>query len=476
MAHHQIMGWKYLEALRRGAAFGDLVRLTDYYPPLYYLVEAGILSLIGASRWLALLSNLPGLFLLGFFTFRLTWDATGSRFSALAGHLALMMPLVAWTSRESLLDTTLAGLVAAALFLVVRSRGFEKLGTTLLLGAVCAAGMLLKWTFVLFLLPAVAAGLWMSRRRMKALANLLCAGLIVLPPVLAWYLPNLASLQQRFASTAAASDLEMDPAGLSWLGIIYYPRSLSSYYLFLPLTLILVWALRSIPGQLRRNPALITAIATLAGGLLLLTALRSKDPRYIMPLAGPLALVLVAGLISFPRLLFLAVTLSALQFGMVSFSPVPLHLTLFSLPNDTDFASMRQEWVWFATDYFGVTGPPRHGDWRYDDILQAVQNGDLVGFLPDSATFHGSALLLRSIEDRRELGVVQLGSGDFWQSKRASLDWVVGKTGFQGVSFITRSNAAIYEELEQLGWPLTAKWEMPDGSQARLWRNPTRSR
>ncbi|HLV01372.1 MAG TPA: hypothetical protein VKZ59_08905, partial [Acidobacteriota bacterium] len=56
-----------------------------------------------------------------------------------------------------------------------------------------------------------------------------------------------------------------------------------------------------------------------------------------------------------------------------------------------------------------------------------------------------------------------------------SFDWVVGKGGNQGISYITSYNREVYRLIEESEWPLIASWELPDGSQAWLWRNPTRS-
>ncbi|MEJ2081550.1 MAG: hypothetical protein P8Y94_05105, partial [Acidobacteriota bacterium] len=68
MAYHQQMGWNYFEAARQGHLFRDFARLSDYYPPLYYLVEACLSAVLGASHWIAFWANLPGLLLAGFFS------------------------------------------------------------------------------------------------------------------------------------------------------------------------------------------------------------------------------------------------------------------------------------------------------------------------------------------------------------------------------------------------------------------------
>jgi hypothetical protein len=63
---------------------------------------------------------------------------------------------------------------------------------------------------------------------------------------------------------------------------------------------------------------------------------------------------------------------------------------------------------------------------------------------------------------------------DRWQAGLEGADWVIGKTGDQGISYITDFNDEVYSALETLRWPLVNSWDLPDGSRALLWRNPSR--
>ena len=53
-----------------------------------------------------------------------------------------------------------------------------------------------------------------------------------------------------------------------------------------------------------------------------------------------------------------------------------------------------------------------------------------------------------------------------------TVDYMVEKTGFQGLSFITHFNQEVYRRLETEGWSVVASWDLPDQSQAILWRRP----
>lgn len=496
MAHHQIMGWRLLEAAREGRLLEALVNVSDYYPPFYYALEAVVLSLVGETRWLAFLVNLPGLALLSWSTARLAWALTGSAWAPLAGWLVLSSPLTSWTSRETLLDPWLSAWTAFALLLIHRSRALQSRSRVLWLAPVIAAGMLTKWSFVLFVAPPLIWLMARSRDRRTALLNLVDLGLLSAPLVLWWYLPNAVSLFRRLQYTASGADWEMDPQLDSILGWIYYPRAISSYYLFLPLSLILVTGLLSYWWRSRRTGRTVSAtpaianpatgasalrrllVVTLLGGSVLLTLLKAKDPRYVMPLLAPLSILLVDLWKDRRVLLVLIAGLAALQFVATSFilPGIPARIGFFGIPGDRDYRSMRQEWVWFQRDYFGVTGPPRREDWRLADLLEAVPAGARIGFVPDSASFHPGLLVLEGLRRGKPVHVIRLGLQDNWPASLGEVDWVVGKTGDQGISFITWFNEDVYAAMEQLRWPQVKTWELPDGSQILLWRNPSLSR
>ena len=268
MAHHQIKGWEYLKLFQEGGVLEGFSGLSSYYPPLYYLQEALVMRFWTEPDLLPLLANLPGLLLLACCTRALALQCLlPARTAVWAGLLPLLLPLVAWTSRVSLLDVSLCGWVVASFYLLVRSDLLLKRSPSLLLGLVAAAGLLTKWTFVLFLLFPVAYCLLKSEDRKRSVLNLLDAGdPFRAPLVLWWYLPNLqALLGLRFQTTSEAAVWEQDPGIGSLLGWVYYPRVLASYYLFPdPLTLLFVWALARLWARRDQLPSALQLI--LVGG------------------------------------------------------------------------------------------------------------------------------------------------------------------------------------------------------------------
>ncbi len=150
---------------------------------------------------------------------------------------------------------------------------------------------------------------------------------------------------------------------------------------------------------------------------------------------------------------------------------VPQKIALFEVRNDTDYRGLRQEWVLYASEYFDVAGPPAQEDWRYTEILGSIVPGAKVGLVPDMAHFHPAALKLMALRQGRDLDVIRLGQTPSSLDESA-VDVVVGKTGFQGISYLTSFNQEVYDKLTSEGWPVVGSWQLPDGEEARIWNRP----
>ncbi len=475
MAHHQKQGLATLDSLRNGTIIEDFPGLSDYYPPLYYLQEAVVYGVLGDTGFIAFWANLPGLFLLGFCTWRLALRCMDPLPAAVAGALPLLLPMVAWTSRETLLDVALAGWVTAAVMAAVGSEGLTRRRWVVVLAAVSAAGMLTKWTFVLFAAPPVASAFFSSSDRPRALLNSALGGLAALPMVLWWYIPNIESLTARFLSTAEAAVWENDPTFLDLAGWIYYPRVLSSYYLYLPLTFLLIWGLvrtfRTTRSG-RQSDTVRLVVVWLTGGVVLATLLDAKDPRYIMPMVSPLAILLLYVWQERPRMVTAIGAIAAIQFLTVSFAlPVgPVKIALFEWEPPSDYRTLSSEWVLYQSQYFDVAGPPRREDWKLREIVKALPGDSTVGWLPELPRFQTIGVSLIATHEGRAVRLRRLGNEEPSGAALDSVSHVVGKTGPQGLEVLTQFNGPVYRILDGEEWEVVSEWPLPDGSRAKLWR------
>lgn len=483
MAYHEMQGWRFLQAWKEGDLWGNLASLSPVYPPWYYLQAAFWIALTGESGLLRVLGNLGAVFLLSFSTRRLArlwlngWEA------ATAALVVLMFPAVAWMSRETVLDLWLAGWVALAAFCMVKSRGFGHFWWTAGFGWAVAGGMLTKWTCPLYLAIPAAWWWWRSGRRWKGAVHLLGATALSVPLVLPYYWPNLAELMARYPTTHQSGLIPWQPyprhgePGLNNLrGWVYYPRILAGYFLQLPLLVVAVGGWVSgrdqRPGEKKTLGVRTFLWLWLAGGVVALTFLTPKDPRFALPLAPPLAILAVGAWQGRPRGVAAVLGTALIGFVLVTF-PTPLgrfKLALWEKQPDPDFQGLQQEWALLQTDYFGLVGPPRREDWAYDDILRAIADGAAVGFLPELPRFHAEGLQLHAVRAGRHIDVRRLGLSARWPEHLGRFDYVVGKTGNQGLSFTTEYNRQIVKAMRAGAGIQTATWALPDASMAILWR------
>ena len=484
MAHHQLMGWLYLDAFREGRLLAEFASISSSYPPLYYLQEALVFHFFPESDLQIQLVNLPVLVVTAWATYKIAVYYLSPSQASWAATVSLAFPAVAMVHREALLDGLLSAWVVVALWLVLRSDLFQNRSWSIVFGVVCGLGMLTKWTFPVYVcLPALFA-LWASPQRGRSILNLVCAGLAALPLFLSYYLPNLAALLSRYPTTNQTGLIPWQPyprhgePGLNnVLGWIYYPRVVASYFLYLPLTVLFLWgwwrSRRAGQGS-RPSPALLWV--WLVSILVLLIFVTPKDPRFALPVAAPLAILLFYFWQDRPRV---GVSMTAIAvFQLVAFSwPLfgPVKIALFELKGDRDYQSLQREWVLFSNHYFGLVGPPVVEDWKAREIVESLPDGSRVGVLPSLARFHYGALQLEAVRKKRRLSFLDFGEHPAWAESLARLDFVVAKTGHQGISFITRYNTEIGQSIRRAGWTLEGRWELPDAAVAEVWKKPSRA-
>lgn len=487
MAYHQLKGWDFLEAWNQGELPGGLATLSPVYPPLYYMVEAFVLSFTRNPKLLPFFSNIPALFLLSFSTWRLARRFTSGPTAAVAATLTLLLPMSAWIGRESLLDGQLAGLTALGGWLVLRSGFFQDTRWTALFGLICGLGMLTKWTFPFCMAGPVLYALYKTEKKPRAAANLLLGTVVGLSVAAPYYLPNLSDMLARYPTTEQSGLIPWKPyprhgePGLNNLwGWIYYPRILLGHYLQLPLAALLaagVWkTLRGSSGRDGERSAVSAGYlwVWLLSGVALLTFVTPKDPRFALPLAAPLAVLTLLPWSRRPALAAAVMIWASFQFVDASFS-LPwgnVKLALNDLKEDPDYQSLQREWILYQNHYSDAAGPPVRQDWALGEILNALPDGARVGFMPDLARFHGTALALEARREGREVPVFKIGNDPRSVEFLDRVDYVVSKTGHQGISFITGYNSAALAEIRSRGWPPAGEWPLPDGSKAQLWMNP----
>ena len=105
--------------------------------------------------------------------------------------------------------------------------------------------------------------------------------------------------------------------------------------------------------------------------------------------------------------------------------------------------------------------------------MAAVPEGADVAVLPTLPRFHAGALQLEVVVSERTISFFDFNEGPVRNPLETS-DFILAKTGHQGISFITEHNPQAMRRLGREGWQLVSDWELPDGEIAQLWKSPPR--
>src|SRR5205807_4077925 len=146
-----------------------------------------------------------------------------------------------------------------------------------------------------------------------------------------------------------------------------------------------------------KDPSLWVAIV--AGGWLAMTLLRTKDPRFTMPLLAPLLLIPAAwvaswGITAFGRAVqVLVMAVLILQAYAINFGVTWLPQQVVLMPGYQ--GSLRWDWQLFSQQYFGILGAPRREDWKQNEIINRVSEeaakrgaATSLAVVPDLARFN----------------------------------------------------------------------------------------
>ncbi len=376
MAMHQAYALNYLPkaGLIPG---GSLWERSGNYPPFVHLVIAATYFMFHPGPHIAVLANLPATFLLFWGVYELARMLVGSSAARWACALTALTPYLIWMSRETILDYWLGAWMVVSLVVLLKTDGFQSRPASVLLGMTCALGLLTKWLFAgLFAFPmgyvAVRNRIWRAERRLVNFADALLIAAVVSG---LWYVPNLPRLIRYFSENSMIGAREGEPPVLSFQSLIYYLRLLEGYQMFGVLFFVFlvscyfVWRGRG----LRDGGFLAVSIA---GGWLAMTALRTKDPRFTLPLLAPMMVVAGSWIQSWDSnwrsraakgalLAVLCVQAYAINFGI---GWIPQEVVLA----EGYHGSLRWDWNLYMQHYFHILGAPRREDWKQDEILRRI--------------------------------------------------------------------------------------------------------
>jgi hypothetical protein len=226
-------------------------------------------------------------------------------------------------------------------------------------------------------------------------------------------------------------------------------------------------------------------VVAILGGWLSMTLLRTKDPRFTMPLLGLLAIVAAAWTQSWgdSRLPRAAKTMLV---GALCLQAYAINFGISWLPQRVVIAegyqgSFRWDWNLYMQDYFGILGRPQREDWKQAEILRRISQHAAkykapvsLAVVPDLPRFSAANFDLMARLAGVAMHVDHPQLADRGIRSFDGYDYVLMTEGDQGAAWTTSAakelNKIIVDEHEV--FQLIELYPLPNGESARLYFIP----
>ena len=338
--------------------------------PLITILPIPFYLFFGNTYNSALMVNLIFMVFGSYYLFRLGTLLYGEKEGLLSVFILHAFPIIIGLSREFLVEYGLMVIVITWMYYLVKADGFKNRKYAWALGVVFGLGMLMKISFILYVIAPAAYLLIINtirnRESLKSIfINILLIIFVAVLIAVPWYAKNL-KIVVDFAFSSGYQDIARN-WGMGevfslttivnyWTYLVNY--GISSYFFFLLLFLTLgkrFFDFKNISGPAVRNPHLLFLMIWFFVPFLIFTFGVNKDYRYSAPFLPVLALVIGSGLarISSKRygtlLLCFLLMFPLCNYGFISFSSKPFSFNIkpFTLLNNRlayAHPPLREQW------------------------------------------------------------------------------------------------------------------------------------
>jgi hypothetical protein len=202
----------------------------------------------------------------------------------------------------------------------------------------------------------------------------------------------------------------------------------------------------------------------------------NKDYRYVLPVLPGIALLGAGGLLLLPR-------------GRVRVGAAALALGLASLYYAALYGPSAGP-AWLVTQRGLLAHPyvllhipaeafPRCEDWKQDQIVGVLASAlhqrprphVSVGVTPSLSALNSSGIRYRLVLSGLRADVVDFAYVEDWHEALGRVDFVIAKTGDQGLAHVTRSSPVINAYVESRAdiFKIIMTVPLPDGSEGRVY-------
>lgn len=285
---------QYRDVLQQsqGHIFRNLLNVTGYYPPIYHLSALPFMAFFNYSLSVACLVNLLYLLILIWATYGIGKKLYNEHTGSLAAFLVAVYPYIVHITNTFVIDLALTSMVTLGIYLYLRSEDFTKKWPSILFGAVCGIGVLVKWTYIFFLAGPLLYTGWrfftVKADKKNIRQNIIIAKAIALVIALPWYTFNLIRFIRYSIRFSGIGANEGDPVILSLSSWLYYGKNLLLQVQPVFLVLFIIGLVVYLVTWKRQNKVLLWWIAV---PYIILTLIRNKDERYTLPFLAAISII-----------------------------------------------------------------------------------------------------------------------------------------------------------------------------------------
>jgi 4-amino-4-deoxy-L-arabinose transferase-like glycosyltransferase len=138
----------------------DVLNVEPFYPPFYHLSLIPLSLIFGFTLDTGVIGNSFYMVIMALSIYGIGKILYTRNAGLIAAFLVSCYPLIASMSREYIISVMLTAMVTLAYYLFLKSENFENKKYSILFSFIYAVGLMVKWTFFIYTLPAVLAGLW----------------------------------------------------------------------------------------------------------------------------------------------------------------------------------------------------------------------------------------------------------------------------------------------------------------------------
>jgi 4-amino-4-deoxy-L-arabinose transferase-like glycosyltransferase len=159
---HLFRTFNYWEAISSGSEdwWQDVLNVEPFYPPFYHLSLIPLSLIFGFTLDTGVIGNSFYMVIMALSTYGIGKILYTKNAGLIAAFLVSSYPLIVSMSREYIISVMLTAMTTLAYYLFLKSENFENKKYSLWFSFIYAAGLMVKWTFFIYTLPAVLAGLW----------------------------------------------------------------------------------------------------------------------------------------------------------------------------------------------------------------------------------------------------------------------------------------------------------------------------